>query len=259
MGYENIIYEKKDSIAYIKINRPKAMNALNTETILELDKAVTEIENDSSIKIAIITGEGKAFAAGADISAMKDMTTLEGLKYCKTGHDTYRHIEKVRKPFIASINGYAFGGGFELILACDIRIASTKAKFSMPEVGLGIMPGFGGTQRLPRIVGETKAKELIFSTEIIGAEDALNLGLLNRVTEPDKLLEETEAFANTLLQKSSLAMGFAKDAINRGRDVDIDTATNLENIYEGICFSTYDLHEGMSAFLEKRKPLFENR
>lgn len=259
MDYKNIIYEKKEGIAYIKINRPKALNALNTETITELDKAVTEIENDNNVKIAIITGEGKAFAAGADISAMKDMNTKEGLKYSKTGHDVCRHIEKVRKPFIAAINGYAFGGGFELTLACDIRFASTKAKFSLPEVGLGIMPGYGGTQRLPRIIGETKAKELIFSAGIISAEEALNLGVLNKVTEPDKLIEEAEAFANILLSKSLLAMGFAKDSINRGRDMEMDSAANLENIYVGICFSTYDLHEGMSAFIEKRDPKFEER
>lgn len=259
MEYKNIIYEKKGSLAYIKINRPSAMNALNTETVVEIGSAVTEIENDDLVKIAIITGEGKAFAAGADISAMKDMNTTEGLVYSKTGHEVYRHIENVRKPFIAAINGYAFGGGFELTLACDIRFASSKAKFSMPEVGLGIIPGFGGTQRLPRLIGETKAKELIFSASIINAEEAFNLGILNKVTEPDKLIDETEAFANMLLEKGPLALGFAKDAINRGRDMDIDSATNLENIYEGVCFSTYDLHEGMAAFIEKRKPVFENR
>lgn len=259
MEYQNIIYEKKDNIAYIKINRPKAMNALNTETILEIDDAVTAIENDSEIKAAIITGEGKAFAAGADISAMKDMNTMDGLKYSKTGHDVYRHIEKVRKPFIAAVNGYAFGGGFEMVLACDIRFASSKAKFAMPEVGLGIIPGYGGTQRLPRIVGETKAKELIFSAEVISADEAVNLGIINKVCEPDQLLADAEAFIGSVLDKSSLAVGFAKDSINRGRDMDMDSAANLENIYVGLCFSTYDLHEGMSAFIEKRKPKFEER
>lgn len=259
MEYKNIIYENKSGIAYVRINRPKELNALNTETVIELGKAVAEVENDSRVKIAIITGEGKAFAAGADISAMKDMHTTDGLEYSKVGHDVYRHIEKVRKPFIAAINGYAFGGGFELALACDIRFASTKAKFSMPEVGLGIIPGFGGTQRLPRLIGETKAKELIFSACIIGAEEALNLGILNKISEPDMLMDDAEAFAEMLMEKGPLALGFAKDSINRGRDMDIDSATNLENIYEGICFSTYDLHEGMSAFLEKRKPEFKNR
>lgn len=259
MEFKNIIYEKKGSIAYIKINRPKVLNALNTQTVLEIDSAVTEIENDNSIKVAIITGEGRAFAAGADISSMKEMDTMEGLKYSKTGQDTYRHIEKVRKPIIAAINGFAFGGGFELTLACDVRIASTKAKLSLPEVGLGVIPGYGGTQRLPRLIGEAKAKELIFLTKIISADEALDLGIINKITEPDKLIEEAEAFANIVIEKSSIAIGFAKDSINKGRDMDMDSATNLENVYTGMCFSTYDLHEGMSAFLEKRKPKFENK
>ena len=259
MEFNNIIYEKNDGLAVIKINRPKALNALNTETIIDIGAAVDDIENDDSVKVAIITGEGRAFAAGADIAAMKDMYGLEGYSYSKIGHDVYRHIEKVKKPFIAAINGFAFGGGFEMTLACDIRIASTKAKFSMPEVGLGIIPGYGGTQRLPRLIGETKAKELIFTAKIIDADEAYRLGILNKVVEPEMLMEEAMAFATVLMEKGALALGFAKDAINRGRHMDMDSAANLENIYESMLFATDDLHEGMSAFLEKRKPEFKNR
>ncbi len=259
MEFKNIIFEKQENIAIIKLNRPKALNALNTELLLELEQAVSDVENDSEIRVAIVTGEGKAFAAGADIAAMKDMNSIEGLTYAKTGQAVYRHIEEVRKPFIAAINGFALGGGCELTLACDLRIASTKAKLGLPETGLGIVPGFGGTQRLPRLIGDAKAKELILTADTIGAEEALAIGLVNRVTEPEALMEETMKLVKKILSKAPIAVGFAKDAINRGKQVDIDSAEALEALYVGMCFSTEDLHEGMTAFVEKRAADFKDR
>lgn len=259
MEFKNIIFEKQENIAIIKLNRPKALNALNTELLLELEQAVSDVENDSEIRVAIVTGEGKAFAAGADIAAMKDMNSIEGLTYAKTGQAVYRHIEEVRKPFIAAINGFALGGGCELTLACDLRIASTKAKLGLPETGLGIVPGFGGTQRLPRLIGDAKAKELILTADTIGAEEALAIGLVNRVTEPEALMEETVKLVKKILSKAPIAVGFAKDAINRGKQVDIDSAEALEALYVGMCFSTEDLHEGMTAFVEKRAADFKDR
>ena len=194
MELKNTIYEKQGNVAVIKLNRPKALNALNTELLQELETVVSAVEKDEEVRVAVITGEGKAFAAGADIAAMKDMNSMEGLAYEKTGQAVYRHIEEVRKPFIAAINGFALGGGCELTLACDLRIASTKAKLGLPETGLGIVPGFGGTQRLPRLIGDAKAKELIFTADIIGAEEALAVGLVNRVAEPEVLHEGMTAF-----------------------------------------------------------------
>ena len=259
MGYENIIYEKKDGIAYIKLNRPKALNALSTLPIIEMDDAMSDFEKDQNVKVAILSGEGKAFAVGADIAAMQDMYLIEGLEYAKLGHDTFRHMEKIRKPIIAAIHRFAMGGRFEITLACDLRIAAADTKFALPEVGLGLTPGFGGTQRLPRLIGETKAKELIYTAKTFDAEEALSLGVLNKVVPLENLMEEAEKLAKTIMSKSTLAVGFVKDAINRGKDLDIDSAVNLENIYVGMCFSTEDFHEGMTAFLEKRKPVFKEK
>lgn len=259
MELKNTIYEKQGNVAVIKLNRPKALNALNTELLQELETVVSAVEKDEEVRVAVITGEGKAFAAGADIAAMKDMNSMEGLAYAKTGQAVYRHIEEVRKPFIAAINGFALGGGCELTLACDLRIASTKAKLGLPETGLGIVPGFGGTQRLPRLIGDAKAKELIFNADIIGAEEALAVGLVNRVAEPEVLMDETMKLAGDILAKAPIAVGFAKDAINRGKQVDMDSAEALEALCVGMCFSTDDLHEGMTAFVEKRTAAFKSK
>lgn len=259
MELKNVIYEKQDGIAVIKLNRPKAMNALNVELLADLKMALCEAEIDREIKVIIITGEGKAFAAGADIAAMKDMNAIEGLEYSKTGQTLYRSIEKIRKPVIAAVNGFALGGGFELTLACDLRIVSSKAKLGLPETGLGIIPGFGGSQRLARLVGDTKAKELIFTAGMLGPEDALNIGLINKVTEPEELMNEALKMAGKILKNAPIAVGYAKDAINRGRQVDIDSAEAMEALYVGMCFATEDLHEGMTAFVEKRPAQFQGR
>lgn len=256
---KKVIYEKQEKIALIKLNRPEALNALNVELLDDLQEAMNMAEKDSEVHIIIITGEGKAFAAGADIAAMKDMNAIEGLEYSQKGQALYRHIEEIRKPVIAAVNGFALGGGFELTLACDLRVVSTKAKLGLPETGLGIIPGFGGSQRLARLIGDTKAKELIFTAGMLGAEEALNIGLVNKVTEPEQLMDEVYKLAGRILKNAPIAVGYAKDAMNHGQQVDIDSAEAMEALYVGMCFATDDLHEGMNAFVQKRPAEFQGR
>jgi len=256
MEYNNLIVEKNEGICIVKINRPKSLNALNEEVLCELEWAFDDIKNDSSVKVVIITGEGKAFVAGADIILMSNMSAREGAAFSAHGNRVFRKIEILNKPVIAAINGFAFGGGCELSMACDLRIASTKAKFAQPEVGLGIIPGHGGTQRLPRIIGVTKAKELIYTGDIIDAAEALNLGFLNKVVEPENLIDEAKALAAKIIKNSVIAVGYGKEAINRGMQTDMDTALTMESNFCGMCFSTKDQKEGMAAFVEKRKVNF---
>lgn len=261
MEYKNVIFEKEGNIAIVSINRPKALNALNSETLKELDNVIDEISNDEGIFAVILTGAGeKAFVAGADISEMKDMNVLEGRKFGILGNKVFRKIELLEKPVIAAVNGFALGGGCELSMACDIRIASEKAKFGQPEAGLGITPGFGGTQRLPRLVGMGMAKELIYSTRTINAQEALRIGLVNRVVAPEALMEEAKKLAKDIASKAPIAVKLCKEAINRGMQVDIDTALNIESQIFGECFSTEDQTDAMTAFVEKRKlDGFKNR
>lgn len=259
MDLQYVIYEKKNHIAIIKINRPQALNALNTDVLQDIDAAVTIAENDADIRAVIVTGEGKAFAAGADIAAMKDMNAQDGFIYSSTGQNIYRHIENVHKPFIAAVNGFALGGGCELALACDIRIASAKAKMGLPETGLGIIPGFGGTQRLARIIGDGKAKEMIYTNKIIAAEDALESGLVNQVVEPEQLMAEAEKMAGIIAEKAPLAIAFAKEVINKGREANLEIGLGLEAMAESSLFATEDMREGMTAFVEKRKAVYKGR
>ncbi|MGB9779881.1 short-chain-enoyl-CoA hydratase [Caldanaerobacter sp.] len=260
MEYKNIDVKKEEGIATITISRPKALNALNTETLKELEKALKTLEEDEDAKVIVITGAGeKAFVAGADISEMKDMDSLKAKEFAEFGQRVFRKIELMKKPVIAAINGYALGGGCELALACDIRIASRNAKFGQPEVGLGIIPGFGGTQRLPRIVGVSKAKELIYTGDMIDAEEALRIGLISKVVEQDKLLEEAYGIAKKIMSKGLVAISLAKEAINKGLEVDIDSGMKYEANAFALCFSTKDQKEGMTAFLEKRNPKFEGK
>lgn len=255
-----MVLEKQGNIAIVTINRPAALNALNTETLKEIDLVIDEVSNDDEVYSVVITGAGKAFVAGADITEMKDMTTLEGRKFGILGNKVFRKIELLDKPVIAAVNGFALGGGCELSMACDIRIASSKAKFGQPEVGLGITPGFGGTQRLARIVSPGMAKQLIYTSEIIGAEEALRIGLVNKVFEPETLMEEAIKIANTIAANAPVAVKLCKAAINRGMQCDIDTALSYESEAFGECFSTEDQKEGMTAFVEKRKEKhFKNR
>lgn len=260
MEYKNIDVKKEEGIATITISRPKALNALNTETLEELENVLEVLQNDDGVKVIVITGAGeKAFVAGADISEMKDMSVFEAKKFAELGQKVFRKIELMKKPVIAAVNGYALGGGCELALACDIRIASRNAKFGQPEVGLGIIPGFGGTQRLPRIVGVSKAKELIYTGDMIDAEEALRIGLISKVVEQDKLLEEAYGIAKKIMSKGLVAVSLAKEAINKSLEVDIDSGMEYEANAFAMCFGTQDQKEGMAAFLEKRAPKFEGR
>jgi len=259
MAYKNILVEKKDGIGFIKINRPKVLNALNQETIEEITQAVIDLGKDNKIKVGILTGEGKAFIAGADISAMANMTPLEAKEFAEHGHNMLNTIEKSRLPFIAAINGYALGGGCETLMACDIVIAGKSALLGQPEINLGISPGFGGTQRLPRLVGRMKAKELLLTGRNINAEEAHSIGLVNMVVDDDKLMETTEKIAGKIASKSSVQTNFIKALVNKGVDIDLNTANSLEISYFSSSFSTHDQKEGMKAFLEKKKPDFKGK
>lgn len=259
MTYKNIIVEKKGGIGTIKINRPEALNALNKDTLKELSVAVDELGKDKKIKVAVLTGAGKAFIAGADIKQMKDMNSLEAKEFAEMGHNLLWKIENSRLPFIAAINGYALGGGCEVMMACDVCIASNKALIGQPEISLGVHPGFGGTQRLPRLVGRAKAKELMLTGDNIGADEALRIGLVNKVVDSDKLIEETEKLAQKIAAKSSIQTDFIKSLVNKGADIDLHSACSLEISYFSSSFSTEDQKEGMAAFLEKRKPDFKGK
>ena len=257
--FKNVVLEKSGNLAFITINRPKALNALNSETLKELDLAIENIENDNNVYCVILTGAGeKSFVAGADISEMKDLDSKAAEEFGLLGNRVFRRLENLNKPVIAVISGFALGGGCELAMACDIRIASEKARFAQPEAGLGITPGFGGTQRLPRIVGLGKAKELIYTCAMINAEEALRIGLVNKVVPLESLMEEAKSMAATICANAPIAVKLCKDAINRGMQVDIDKAIEIEAQDFGKCFDSDDQLEGMTAFLERRAKNFKN-
>ncbi len=252
-----LFWKEKRALAILYINRPQAMNALNSDTLQEIKTAVLEVKEDASTYVLIITGMGdKAFVAGADISYMQDLTAIEGRIFGMLGQDVFRTIETLEKPVIAAVNGFALGGGCELAMACDIRLASEAAKFGQPEVSLGITPGFGGTQRLARFIGEGRAKELIYSANNINAEEAYRIGLVNHVYPAASLLDEARKLARKIIANAPLAVRLSKAAINRGMQSDIDTAMAIEADLFGMCFSTHDQKEGMQAFLSKKKPTF---
>lgn len=257
MEYQKLIIEKQERICIVRINNPEALNALNTKILVELSQAFDEIAADADTDVVILTGEGRAFVAGADIAEMSVLKADEGKRFGRLGADVFRKIELLDKPVIAAVNGFALGGGCELAMACDIRIASAKAKFGQPEVGLGITPGFSGTQRLPRLVGLGKAKELIYTAAVIHAEEACRIGLVNKVVEPEELMHECLAMASAIASKAQLAVRYAKEAINRGIETDIETGIDIETGLFGLCFATADQKEGMEAFLWKRKPEFK--
>ncbi|MGM9973659.1 MAG: short-chain-enoyl-CoA hydratase [Clostridiaceae bacterium] len=250
---EYVILEKKDHIGIITLNRPEALNALNEQILTELGEAVDEVENNEDIYVAIITGSGKSFVAGADISRMKDFNVVQGKQFGLFGNRVFLKIENMTKPVIAAVNGFALGGGCELACSCDIRIASEKAIFGQPEVGLGITPGFGGTQRLQRIVGASKAKELIFTARNIKAEEALSIGLVSYVVPKDDVLQKAIDLGNEIAKNAQIAVRQSKSAMNAGIQVDINTAINIEAEAFGACFSTEDQKSAMEAFVEKRK------
>jgi enoyl-CoA hydratase len=259
MNFENLIFKKEGNIGILSINRPKALNALNSATLKEINQAIDMIEKDDEVHILILTGEGRAFVAGADISEMKVLNAHEAREFAKLGSGTFRKIELMEKPVIAAVNGFALGGGCELSMCCDIRIASEKAKFGQPEVGLGIIPGFAGTQRLSRLVGLGRAKELIFTADMIDANEAYRIGLVNKVVPVEELMNEAMKLANKILSKGQLAVRFAKTSMNRGSETDIETGMAIERDLFGLCFATEDQKEGMGAFLEKRSPNYKLR
>lgn len=260
MDYKNILFSLEEGVATITFNRPKALNAMNSETMCELMDAVNACKADEAIKAVILTGTGeKAFVAGADIAQMQNFRPQETVSFMELGHETLRQMETMPKPVIAAVNGFALGGGTEISLACDFRFASEKAVFGQPEILIGIIPGWGGTQRLARIIGIGRAKELIMSGDQIKAQRAYEIGLVNRIFSPEELIPETQKFARKLAGMPAFALKMAKHSINFGYDLALDNACRLEVECCAQCFSTDDQKEGMSAFLEKRKPVFTGK
>ena len=260
MTYETLLYEKADGIAKVTLNRPEALNALNSTVYNELYDVFESIENDDEVRVVILTGSGeKAFAAGSDVAEMANMDPIAAQKFMATIRKASDRIYNLTKPVIAAISGYALGGGCELAMCCDLRLASEKARFGQPEINLGLIPGASGTQRLPRLIGVAKAKEMIYLGDMIDAATALNLGLVNKVVPPESLMDEAMEWAKKLASKSSPVLAMAKMAINTGIDTDINSGLNMEARCDALCFATEDQKEGMKAFLEKRKAEFKNR
>lgn len=253
--YDNLIVEIADGIATITLNRPKEMNALNPQTVNELDDAFQKFGHDS-IGVVIITGNEKAFAAGADITAMMHCSPVQAKDLARAGQQVFARIEKFARPVIAACDGFTLGGGCELAMACDIRIATDKAKFGQPEVNLGITPGYAGTQRLPRLVGKGQGKLLIFTGDMIDAQEALRIGLVDKIVPQEELLNTAKKLAGKIMAKGPYAIEQAKRAINQGMEMDSESGTVLEAEVFGMCFTTQDQKEGMQAFVEKRKPVF---
>ena len=255
--YEHLLYEVNGKVATITINNPKSLNALNSATLSELNECLKAVEKDSELRVVIVTGSGaKSFVAGADISEMVNASAAEGRAMALLAKEAFRRLETMDKVTIAAVNGYALGGGCELAMACDIRIAAENAVFGQPECGLGILPGFGGTQRLARLVGKGIAKELIFTCNRIKADEAYRIGLANKVVPADELLNACNEMAQTIISKSGYAIALAKACIETGLDTDLDSGLKLEATNFGLSFATPDKAEGMTAFLEKRPASF---
>jgi enoyl-CoA hydratase len=260
MSFENIVLEKKNSIAYVTVNRPKVLNALNMATMEELRTAFTDVKHDPATRVAILTGSGeKAFIAGADIGELSRHDAVSGKEYTHRGQSVLDLIENLGKPVIACINGFALGGGCEIAMACTMRLASQGAKLGQPEVKLGILPGYGGTQRLPRLVGKGIAMQLVLTGEMISAEEAHRIGLVNEVTAPADLIPRAEAIAQKIIANAPLAIQYAMEAVNRGLDLTLPDALFLEATLFAVCCATEDKKEGTSAFLEKRSAQFKGK
>ena len=260
MAYDNLLFEVGEQIARITFNRPNVLNALNRKTMDELGDCMKKVRSDDAIRVLILTGAGeKAFIAGADINELSQQTPVNGREFTLYGQEIIHRLETLGKPAIAAINGFALGGGCELALACTLRIASRNAKLGQPEVKLGIIPGYGGSQRLPRLCGRGVAHELILTGEMITAEEALRVGLVNRVVEPGELLATAEAIAKKIIANAPLAVKYALEAVERGMEMPQEEGLYLEATLFGLCCATQDMREGTRAFLEKRPPKFEGR
>lgn len=255
MDYENIIFEKEENIAIITFNRPEAMNALNNQTRAEFRAAIDDVAEDDAIKVLILTGSGKAFVAGSDIKEFSATTPFAAHNIMRLGE----MVEKLEKPVIAAVNGFCLGGGNEIAMGCDIIIASEKAKFGQTEINIGIIPGGGGTQRLPRLIGVCRAKELIYTGDIIRAEEADRLGLVNRVVPMDELMPAAKELARKIAAKSAAALKLAKTAINHGMQTNLESGLKYEYELYSLSLSLEDKLEGVNAFLEKRAPKFIGR
>ena len=260
MEYKNILLSFEGAVGILTINRPKSLNALNMETLKEIQIAVEEVKNHPEAEVLILTGAGeKAFVAGADIAEMKEMNSLQAVQFSELGHLTLRMIQDLDQPVIAAVNGFALGGGSEIALACDFIYASENARFGLPEVTLGVFPGFGGTQRLPRLIGKGKAKELILTGRMISASEALHLGMVNRVFPLASLMEETLKVAAQIAANGAIGVRLAKRVMETGFNMNLEEACRLESYAFGVSFATEDQKEGMRAFVEKRKPNFKGR
>ena len=260
MAYENLLYEVKDKIATITFNRPKVLNALNRRTVEELGDCLAAAEADANVRVLILTGAGeKAFVAGADINELAQRTPVDGKDFSLFGQAIFHSLETMGKPSIAAINGFALGGGCEIALCCSMRIASKAARLGQPEVKLGILPGYGGSQRLARLCGKGVAHELILTGEIISAEEALRIGLVNHVAEPAELIPMAESIAKKIIANAPLAVKYSMDAIERGMEMTQEQGLFLEATLFGLCCATEDMREGTKAFLEKRPANFQGR
>ena len=260
MSYENLLYEKKDGIAYITFNRPKVLNALNRKTVEELQQVLLDAKNDDAVRVLILTGSGeKAFVAGADINELAQQTPVNGKEFSLFGQSVFHLLETIGRPSICAINGFALGGGCELALCCSIRLASKTAKFGQPEVKLGILPGYGGSQRMARLCGKGAAHELCLTGDMITAEEAQRIGLVNHVYEPAELLPAAEAMAKKIIEKAPLAVKYCMEAIERGVEMPLQEGLFLEATLFGLCCATEDMREGTKAFLEKRAAQFHGK
>jgi len=261
MAYQNVILEREGAIAILTVNRPKALNALDALTFDEIEAAVNEVGNDSEIRVLIVTGSGdRAFVAGADIPSLKELTSAhEGALLSRRGQEVFDGIERLEKPAIAAINGFALGGGCELALACDIRIAADTAKMGLPEINLGLIPGYGGTQRMPRLIGKSRAKKIMFTGDMVDASEALRIGLVDEVVPLAELMVSAKSLAAKLAAKAPIAIALGKRAVNEGMEADLDRANILEASLFGLACGSEDRVEGTTAFLEKRKAQFKGR
>ena len=258
MSFENIIFEQENNIAKITFNRPKALNALNPALLIEFSTALDEIAENESLKVLILTGSGdKAFVAGADISHITTLNPLQAKKFARDGQNILKKLENLPIPVIAAVNGFALGGGTEVSLSCDFIYASENAKFGLPEITLGIIPGFGGTQRLPRLIGRNLAKELTYTGKLISADKAEKYGIVNKVCPQDSLMEDVMKTAKAIAAKGSVSLRAAKYSINNGLDVELDLGCQIEADAFALCVASEDAKEGTSAFLEKRKAVFK--
>ncbi len=260
MEFKTLILEHQDATATVTINRAEKLNALNSATIAELDTAMKALAEDPGVRAVILTGAGeKAFVAGADISELAGLSREQGAEYARRGQAVFRYIEQMPKPVLAAVNGFALGGGCELAMACHLRFASSTARFGQPEINLGIIPGYGGTQRLPRLIGKARALQLLLTGEMLEAARALEWGLVNKVIEPGQLMPETKKFAELLAAKAPLATQYILEALYRGMETDLDSALSIEADYFGKACATEDMKEGTAAFLEKRAPQFKGK